>query len=681
MIDKIDSDPAHQERMSLNPDTTDTVVSTSSPPTKAAPTFFERLGYLTRTLPLLGWRNVLYVAFYRATLKSGLRRWSFPSGTPWCDIFFEPQSSEPTELPDSWWRPLLAEVGALHRGRVLYYGRHEKHVGSPPNWFANPFNGTGAGNPQRHWTALSDFDSGQGDIKNIWEASRFGWAPLFARAWRITGERQHLEFLNAWLADWTERNPSNLGPNWKCGQETALRLLHVMLTGWLLDSLEQPREATIRFAYEHGRRIAGNIRYALAQDNNHGTSEAAGLFLAGNWLLRVSASPQHRATGEKWAQMGRRLLEERALKLITPDGGFSQYSTTYHRLMLDTYSLVEHFRQAWKLPSFADEVLSRLRAATMWLYHLTDPQSGDAPNLGTNDGSFVFRLSSCGYRDFRPSVQWAAWLFHGQRFYEPGPYDETLFWLGHPLDRPAKPPERPPKSFPEFGLVLMDTGRTRGFVRTTKNRFRPAHADALHLDLWVDGRNLLRDSGSYSYNDDDTCYRFLSGTPSHNCVTFEDRDQMPRIGKFLFGCWTNVEENQPLHRGEEGLQWAGSYRDDRGCLHIREITATESRWCITDRIAGFDDSAPLRWRLMPGDWVLTPTGTRSSMAEIRIHATTESPRMALVEEWESRHYWERSRIPVLTVTVEREAVLTTEILIEEKAANDEATRASPLDSK
>ena len=40
-------------------------------------------------------------------------------------------------------------------------------------------------------------------------------------------------------------------------------------------------------------------------------------------------------------------------------------------------------------------------------------------------------------------------------------------------------------------------------LRYPRFRYRPGHADALHLDLWLGDRNILRDGGTYSYNADE----------------------------------------------------------------------------------------------------------------------------------------------------------------------------------
>ena len=94
----------------------------------------------------------------------------------------------------------------------------------------------------------------------------------------------------------------------------------------------KPAPALTDFVCQHAERIAPTMLYAVAQDNNHGTSEAAALYVAGLFLARHGDA----AAGRRYAALGRRWLEERIGRLVMPDGLFSQRPTNYHRLMLDT---------------------------------------------------------------------------------------------------------------------------------------------------------------------------------------------------------------------------------------------------------------------------------------------------------------------------------------------------------
>ncbi|MFI3246855.1 MAG: heparinase, partial [Ferrimonas sp.] len=86
------------------------------------------------------------------------------------------------------------------------------------------------------WFNLSDFNSDVGDIKGIWEASRFDWALGLAIDY-LAGREAALDDLNAAAKSWLDKNPPYLGPNWKCGQEASIRVMHLAFTAKLLNQV------------------------------------------------------------------------------------------------------------------------------------------------------------------------------------------------------------------------------------------------------------------------------------------------------------------------------------------------------------------------------------------------------------------------------------------------------------
>jgi hypothetical protein len=378
------------------------------------------------------------------------------------------------------------------------------------------------------------------------------------------------------------------------------------------------------------------LAYAMAQDNNHGTSEAAALFMGGDWLARQATNPGRAPESvtagtftvdarqaRAWAQAGRRWLENRAARLIEPDGGFSQYSVNYHRLMLDTLCLAELWRQWFDLPAFSERFYARARAATDWLRAMVDPETGDAPNLGANDGANLLPLTDADYRDYRPTVQLATALFAGERAYAgAGPHDDHLAWLGVESRVGARPAResaseatataglhagRPPTTgqarfFHAKGYIVLRIGPWKALFRYPHYRFRPGHCDALHVDLWRGSENLLRDAGSYSYNAEPGMSEYFTGPAGHNTVQFDDRDPMPRIGPFLRGAWLKTESVSEPHERDGALHVAVSYRDWQGARHRREVSLGSGGLRVVDEVSGFQTRAVLRWRLSPGDW-------------------------------------------------------------------------------
>jgi len=548
---------------------------------------------------------------------------------------------------------LSAPIHWQRSGRI--FSHHPFSVSDvPPDWHANPFTGERIVQPERDWWLIPDFDPAIGDIKLIWELSRFDWVLAFVQRAR-TGDRQSLIRLNNWLNDWCHKNPSYKGPNWKCGQEASIRVMHLAMAALILNQTKTTSVALIDLVELHLQRIAPTIRYAMAQDNNHGTSEAAAMFIGGSWLEKFG-----RPRGVKWAATGRKWLENRAKRLIGNDGSFSQYSLNYHRVMLDTFSMVEVWRRQLLLPKFSERLQQRVQAAAYWQYAITNRWNGDGPNIGANDGARLLQLTDTDYRDFRPSVQLASVLFAGARAYiDEGVWDHPLSWLG--LATPSDLiPEPKSQVFDRGGFALLCDGDAKAVLRYPSFRFRPSQADALHTDLWLQGRNLLRDAGTYSYNTKERWLNYFPGTESHNTIQFDDRDQMPRLSRFLFGDWLKTSVFKSLSRTSDGQTVTAGYKDGYNVRHTRTVNLSSGLLKVTDEVSDFKERAILRWRLEPGDWEITNGLLSKGSHTIFVFCDVPIKRYELVEGWESRFYHEKQSVPVLEVEVNQSGTLITE---------------------
>ena len=565
---------------------------------------------------------------------------SIPKG-----VFFDSQLWSPIEVtaPNHW------------QTEANLFGFHPiKVTTAPPDWHANPITGKSVSQPERDWWLIPDFDPAVGDIKLIWELSRFDWVLGFSQHTRA-GDLEALQRLNDWLNDWCEKNPPFKGPNWKCGQEASIRVMHLAVAALILEQTKAPPKALAHIVELHLQRIAPTVSYAMSQDNNHGTSEAAALFIGGSWLAAMG-----RSKGTKWASTGRNWLENRALRLIADDGSFSQYSLNYHRLMLDTFSMVEVWRRKLALPEFSESFQRRARAASHWLTAMTNAWNGDGPNLGANDGARLLPLTDTDYRDFRPSIQLANVLFAESNAYsDDGMWNQPLYWLDL---KPAKifTPTVTSEVFDNGGFALLCDHNAKAILRYPRFRFRPSQADALHLDFWLQGRNLLRDAGTYSYNTEARWLSYFSGTQSHNTVQFDGRDQMPRLSRFLFGDWLKTNVFEPLSTSSDEQTVTVGYKDGNDAQHIRRVSLRKGLLRVTDEITGFKEKAVLRWRLEPGTWSISENMLSNGIHTIKVMADIPIKRYELVEGWESRYYQDKQPVPVLEVEVTQPGTLTTE---------------------
>ncbi len=566
----------------------------------------------------LGPSNIIRAMSYKVLVRLGVH--------PACRL-------KPKERPGSRFfeQPRLRDVPEDDRWRDegLLFGHLNLRLGlGPPDWLSNPRTGARV-DSHLPWWQIPDFDEEVGDIKMLWETSRFEFAiPFMKRA--VGGDAASLERLNLWLQDWCDRNPAYQGPNWKCGQECSLRILH--LSAALLISGTQPSAALKWFVRTHIDRIRPTIAYAISQNNNHGTSEASALFVGGLVLDDAEV-----------VRLGRCMLENRVKALVADDGTFSQYSTNYHRLMLDTVTFAELFRRTINSPAFAPEFYARMTAAVSWLADLTDGSTGEAPNLGANDGARVLAFLPTRHSDMRPTVQLGALLFAGAVLYEEAlPLSDLEMTFGTRLA--GEVGALPVRHARPRSVEVLRANDTMAMLRLPEYAFRPSQCDCLHLDIWRHHQPIAMDGGTYSYNSSLPICDELVGTRGHNTVEFDGRDQMPRVGRFLFASWPSGE----VTRSSD--VFSASYRDYKGCTHRRAVSLTPNSVTISDTVDGFTGSAVLRWRLMQGDWQRSKGGD-FTLADVTISITSDAPIDAALSTMpQSPTYQSAFQAPALVIT-------------------------------
>ncbi len=447
------------------------------------------------------------------------------------------------------------------------------------------------------------------DLRPGWEANRWAELPGLALAGQAGAAP-------AWVEAWLAANPPYRGVNWACGQEAALRALHLALA-CALGGLDPPRAAMRVLA----RRIGANPAYAWAQDNNHPVSEAAALLVCGMALGDGAL-----------ARRGAHRLDRVIARLVAADGGFAQPSPAYHRLLLDVVACTDWLRRRGGGPPAAPLTLTRMAAATRWLHRLACPETGWLPRIGHQDGSHVADLSGAGPDDARPSLERAARIFCGAS--AGWPEDAGCAAMGLAVPETVLQAEA---DWRGGGMLGRSFGPFRAILRTGPLRFRPGHADLLHLDLWREGRNLLRDGGTGAYNPPDPGWvPYFQGASAHNTVAFDGEDQMPRLGPFLFHHWPDTG----------ALPAGGWWRDHRGRRHARELHAAPGGLRVEDQVSGPFRQVVLRWRLAPGAWEGLADGVAGDGMRLRISADAPVT-LRLIEGMESLAYGAVSPLPVL----------------------------------
>ena len=556
----------------------------------------------------------------------------------------------------------------IAQGNLRYFQHETVQAGFPPDWHANPFTGQTAP-ADLHWSQIRDF--GHGDIKIIWEPSRFGFVYTLARAFWRSGEECYAEMFWQLVEDWRMHNPPQRGPNWKCGQETSFRVMAWCFGLYAFLQAEATTAERVAALAQmiaiSGRRVEGNLDYALSQRNNHGISEGVGLCTIGTLFPELHGA-------EKWKALGRQVLETNGRELIYDDGAFSQHSVNYQRLMLYDYLWALRLGDLHDHP-FSAELKKQIGKAGTFLFQLQDEESGHVPNYGHNDGSLILPLNNCDFRDFRPVIQATHYLCSGKRCYDKGPWDEDLLWLSGPVacEATIQAAQRSDLNSDIGGYYTLRSKTGFAFVRCATFHDRPAQADMLHLDLWWRGQNIALDPGTYSYNSPSPWNHALVHTAYHNTVTVDGLDQMERVGKFLWLPWLRSRVQcyrqsscgfmtywEGEHDGYQRLKSPVSHR--RGILRVGDDC-----WFVLDALSSNEEhqyllhwlfaDVPYRWNTDKSSLQLhTPAGTyhaqlTASIADATcslLQADKTSPR-----GWQSQYY--NNRVPALSVDLAAQA--------------------------
>jgi hypothetical protein len=115
------------------------------------------------------------------------------------------------------------------KGTIKGFSSVDLDYGNPLNWHLNPITKVDVSKKLK-WYSIPDFDPDRGDLKVIWEASRFTHFLSFARAYLITKEEKYYAAFSLQLDSWIKENKYSYGSNYKCGQEATLRMLNALIT-------------------------------------------------------------------------------------------------------------------------------------------------------------------------------------------------------------------------------------------------------------------------------------------------------------------------------------------------------------------------------------------------------------------------------------------------------------------
>ncbi|MFP4477090.1 MAG: alginate lyase family protein [Desulfatibacillaceae bacterium] len=471
-------------------------------------------------------------------------------------------------------------------GRFVHFGAHTWETGFPPNWHANPLTGEIVPSDQ-HFRDVAH--PPEGDIKAVWETNRFGFAYGLARAYWRTGDERYPEGFWELFESWRESNPPMYGVNWQSSREVALRTLALC---FCFHAFLESTSTTPRRAYELAQtlavsmeRVAAHLGRATFEMGGAPVAEATALYTVGLLFPEFSEA-------RRWRVDGAGALESLMARVVLNDGSTVLHSNNEQRLLVQCGVWAARLADVHGTP-LPEGIRQRLGKAADFLYQVQDGESGRVPAYGQNDGSLAYRLCTCDFTDYRPTLAAAHYLLRGTRLYHDGPWDEILLWFFGPEapNAETEAPERIEMAATDGGYYTLRGEKSHVFTRCAIHRCRPGHADMLHVDLWWRGLPLAVDAGTYSMFSRKPWNNPLAGSLFHNTVTVDKKDQMDLAAPLKWVPWLTGRVHGRC-RSPRGVfsyfegEHDGYRRLAAPVLHRRAILRIgEEQWIIVDRVA------------------------------------------------------------------------------------------------
>lgn len=565
----------------------------------------------------MGTRYMTYRIGFEIAKKTGSLKRKFPvkpdnkefiSLDDWkkLSIHFFFKSRESLSFPKQPNEKLKEKIMRLRNGELQFFNADYKVIGKDFDWITNPDSGFQY-NIKQHWLDVNDFSAEAGDIKFVWEKSRFSYLNTIIR-YDYHFSEDCSEWVFSEIESWIAANPINCGPNYKCSQEISLRMLNWLFALYYYKNsaaLTEVRfQKIMHICYWQLHHVRQNINFSrIAVRNNHAITETMMLYLGGIFFPFFPKA-------KKWSEKGLKWLEEEVAYQVYEDGTFLQFSHNYHRVLVQLMTWTLYLSEL-NGQQMSTTFISRSQKTLTYLYQCQMEENGQVPNYGANDGALFFPLNDCEYRDYRPQLNVLAYYFNRKDLYLEGPWTEDRIWysssekLASKSETETKIERKNVASFPVGGYYIARDSDTLTFTRCGSHKDRPSHADNLHLDIWYKGENMLRDAGTYKYNTDAKTLSYFMGTKGHNTIMLGDYDQMEKGARFIWYHWTQAITGE-IGKMPKGIFFNGKINAfghlEKGITHHRKWlkTADKSEWRITDEVK-HKTGLPLKqiWNLHP----------------------------------------------------------------------------------
>ena len=356
------------------------------------------------------------------------------------------------------------------------------------------------------------------DVKIVWENNRMQFLLPIAMKYKTTKNPYYKELIMDTLDFWEEKNKFEYGINWTNNLEVAVRAINIALCLIILQD-KKLNEKYSSLLYLHALYIYNEINYSkYCIPNNHLIGEATALLFLSNVLNTKKQT--------KWQKRAIKIIKEN-IDIIDEDGLSKENSFSYQFFVTKMYILALSFIDDEE--SF--RVINKKILKSLEFLKLIIINEKKILNYGDNDDAYLFSV----YEDYNLARDIIIYynFFFKREFVEETKIIKEL--LNSFKKKIVYGIYKNKDYFFNKSIFVYKWGDNLLFFNA-KNIEGHAHNDSLSLNLIVDGREVLVDSGTYSYNISKKKRDYYTSRQAHNTILFE-ANNAKRVGTFR---WYNL---------------------------------------------------------------------------------------------------------------------------------------------
>jgi uncharacterized heparinase superfamily protein len=429
------------------------------------------------------------------------------------------------------------------------------------------------------------------DLKLVSELNRHQYFTVLGKAYWITGEEKYAIECARQIVSWIKANPYQKGVNWFSALEIGIRLISWALCFQFFCNssyfMELAGKPFLKSLHQQARFLQKRLTLGWPVRNNHIIGEVVGLITVGALFPVFTKS-------REWIDLGISVLKKELPLQVFPDGVTREQSTSYQRFVLDFLLLVIIFSRKNLIPSIP--LIERYAEKMLEYVMFVTAPDGSVPMIGDSDDGRGYLFSQRNpFWDFRSSLSIGAVLFARPDFkFTARKLGEEAFWLLGPnsiMDFEKLNESTPDisKAYPYGGHYIIRNSWTRDsdfavfkcgeFGLGGEGFCAHSHCDQLSFTLWINGRPVLVDPGTFTYHG--TWRDYFRLTASHNTVLIDSTEQ--GIPKNEFS-WSTVIDSKCLFYRKGHV--AGLI-EINGVKHTRSLGNPDAAtWELEDKFVG-----------------------------------------------------------------------------------------------